>query len=152
MYKRQHIIDVVRGSETAKVRACSHNRLDMFGLAAAKPKQVFQSIIRQLVASGSLRMNLEKYGALEITEKGELILLGKQRFLAKAFPNSTSSNTDRKPVTSKSPATTKNTRLLSELKKVRLELARARALPAFVIFSDKTHYFRASWHHANITF
>ena len=60
-----HIIDVIRGSETAKVKARSHNRLEVFGSAAAKSKQVFQSIIRQLVASNSIRVNLEKYGALK---------------------------------------------------------------------------------------
>ena len=133
-----HIIDVIRGSETAKVKARSHNRLEVFGSAAAKSKQVFQSIIRQLVASNSIRVNLEKYGALEITEKGMQILYDQERFLARAFSHSTSSTADRGAATSKPEVTTKNTQLLAELKKVRLELARARAVPAFVIFSDKT--------------
>lgn len=83
-------------------------------------------------------MNLEKYGALEITEKGMQIFNDQERFLARAFSHSTPSIVDKKSVTSRSEVTTKNTQLLAELKKVRLELARARAVPAFVIFSDKT--------------
>ena len=110
----------------------------MFGSAAAKSKQVFQSIIRQLVASNSIRVNLEKYGALEITEKGMQILHDQERFLARAFSRSTTSVADRNSAISKPEVKTKNTQLLAELKKVRLELARARAVPAFVIFSDKT--------------
>ena len=75
---------------------------------------------------------------VEITEKGMQILYDQERFLARAFSYSTSSTADRGSATSKPEATTKNTQLLAELKKVRLELARARAVPAFVIFSDKT--------------
>ncbi len=133
-----HIIDVVKGSETAKVKARFHNRLNVFGAVANKPKQVLQSIIRQLVASNSLSVNLERYGALEITEKGMQILRDRERFLAKAFSNSAPSNPDRRLADSKPAVVIKNTHLLAELKKLRLELAKARGVPAFVIFTDKT--------------
>ena len=133
-----HIIDVVRGAETAKVKARSHNRLSVFGLAANQPKNVLQSIIRQLIASSALRVNLEKFGALEIADKGGRILLGSDKFMAKAFPKVIPSSVPKETSTTNPATFEKNPQLLVELKKLRLQFARERSVPAFVIFSDRT--------------
>jgi ATP-dependent DNA helicase RecQ len=133
-----HIIDVVRGSETAKVRARNHDRLESYGMAADKPKQALQSLIRQLVAANALRVNLEKYGALEITDKGNQILLNRERFVAKAVPKLRPKTPTHQPSTQLPVAHKENSELLIELKNLRLRLAKERSVPAFVIFSDKS--------------
>ena len=52
-------------------------QLSVFGAAADQPKQVLQSLIRQLIAGSALRVNLEKFGALEIAISGGVLgLLG----------------------------------------------------------------------------
>ncbi|MDC0476735.1 DNA helicase RecQ, partial [Alphaproteobacteria bacterium] len=132
-----HIIDVVRGAETAKVKARSHNRLNVFGLAADQPKQVLQSIIRQLIAANALKVNLEKYGALEIANKGREILDSSQRFTAKIVVKA-ASTAHKQSASSTSMDSQNNPQLLAELKKLRLMIAKERSVPAFVIFSDKT--------------
>ena len=58
--------------------------------------------------------------------------------MAKAFSTLEPSKLERTAPNSKPAAVTKNTRLLVRLKEVRLELAKERGVPAFVIFSDKT--------------
>ena len=133
-----HIIDVARGADTAKIKARSHNQLGVFGLAASQSKAVLQSIIRELIAVNALKVNLEKYGALEITDKGSRILRGSETFMAKVLSKVITSTapTENSPVT---PAILENNqKLLVELKKLRLALAKERSVPAFVIFSDKT--------------
>jgi ATP-dependent DNA helicase RecQ len=132
-----HIIDVVRGVETSKVKARSHNRLNVFGLAADQPKQVLQSIIRQLIAANALKVNLEKYGALEIANKGREILDSKQSFTAKIVAKA-ASTTHKKSASSVAMDSQNNPQLLAKLKKLRLTIAKERSVPAFVIFSDKT--------------
>ena len=132
-----HIIDVIRGTETEKIKARSHNSLEMFGIARSQSKQVLQSIIRQLIAGNALKVNIEKFGALEIANRGINILHRDERFMAKVISKKTpivSVNIEtHKP--SKAPS---NSSVLVELKKLRLALARERSVPAFVIFSDKT--------------
>ena len=132
-----HIIDVARGAETEKIKARSHNSLEIFGIARAQSKQVLQSIIRQLIAGNALKVNLEKFGALEIADRGVNILQSNEQFMAKVISKKTpivSVNIEtHKP--SKAPS---NSSVLVELKKLRLALARERSVPAFVIFSDKT--------------
>ena len=132
-----HIIDVVRGTKTVKVKARSHNLLSVFGLGAHQPKQVLHSIMRQLIAKNALRVNLEKFGALEIAEKGGSILEGSEKFTAKTVSKAIPS-VPRQVQPSEISTVQNNPQLVTELKKLRLELARERSVPAFVIFSDKT--------------
>ena len=132
-----HIIDVARGTETAKVKVRLHNMLSVFGLAAKQPKKDLQAIIRQLIANGAIRVNLERYGALEILERGTNIFFGNEKFMAKTVSKVKSSI--HKEFRLLVPSTVKeNPELFVELKKLRLELAKELSVPAFVIFSDRT--------------
>ena len=132
-----HIVDVIRGVETTKIKARSHHMLNVFGIFANKSKNLIQSILRQLIAAGALRVNLEKYGALEISTKGQKIRSGLEQFMAKDV-----SLGERLRVTKTKKdvmiTSSKNPDLLAELKKLRLKLAREKNVPAYVIFSDKT--------------
>ena len=132
-----HIVDVVRGSKTEKIKARAHNTLKVFGVAIDQPKQILQSIIRQLIAGNALRVNLEKFGALEITDRGARILQGNEKFMAKATSKRIPPNPKNSKVSTSWEAQG-NPEVFAELKKVRLEIARERSVPAFVIFSDKT--------------
>ena len=133
-----HIIDVARGADTAKIKARSHNQLGVFGLAASQSKAVLQSIIRELIAVNALKVNLEKYGALEITDKGSRILRGSETFMAKVLSKVITSTAPTENSTVTPAILENNQKLLVELKKLRLALAKERSVPAFVIFSDKT--------------
>ena len=132
-----HIIDVVRGAETAKIKARSHYQLSAFGSASDQSKTALQSITRQLISNGALKVNLEKFGALEISDSGVRILEGSEKFMAKALSKVISPKVIQGPAGEPS-SLRHNPELLAELKKLRLDLAKGRSVPAFVIFSDKT--------------
>ena len=132
-----HIIDILRGTKTDNVKKRSHDKLSVFGKADSYTKPILQAIARQLIASYALRVNIEKFGVLEITKKGYDILQGRESFMAIAMPKTTSS-VSKKNGTSTSPSIQKNPQLYSELKKLRLELANKRSVPAFAIFTDRT--------------
>ena len=132
-----HIIDVLRGSDNEKISSRSHQRVSTFGTATDSSKLALQSIIRQLAAQGAVRFNLEKYGALEVTITGQEILRGSRSFLAKKQLQTSISKKHEKSRYSESIAI-KHPDLLASLKKLRLNIARDRKVPAFVIFSDKS--------------
>ena len=131
-----HVINVLRGANTAKVREKSHNTRNCFGTASSHSKNYLNSIIRQMTAVGAVRVNLEKFGALEITELGNKILDGIENFLGKTleFPTPTGPKASKKE---SRPANIDN-ELYLELKKLRLKLANEKSVPAFVIFADRT--------------
>jgi ATP-dependent DNA helicase RecQ len=128
-----HIVDILRGAETQKVFDLGHHQLPSFGSGAARKKEEWQSLIRQLVAGNFLTP--DAHGGLGIAQRGHALNRGETDFTYRATgirvrdrtqPNALES------VESGSPA------LLAALKALRLRLARERQVPAFVIFSDRT--------------
>ena len=69
-----HLIDILRGSETEKVARFGHRRLPAFGAGADRGKNEWRSMIRQMVATGFLRLDVAGYGGLGITDKGRALL------------------------------------------------------------------------------
>ena len=134
-----HIIDVLQGIETEKVVANGHNRRPAFGVGAARKKEEWQSLIRQLVASGFLNLEIANYGGLSILDKGRALLRGEASFRFRPAPSR--HVTGRKAQRDQDlvdAATAEQSSLLASLKKLRLTLAKQRQVPAYLIFSDRT--------------
>jgi len=137
-----HIVDVLRGVQNVKVKERKHYELKSFGAAQKIPKDLLQSLIRQLIAQGAIRVNLERYGALQITDKGQAIFSGNEPFMARIDTKpkriaGAQFRSGHRQIAEDLPADT-NPALLQALKDLRLKIARERAVPAFVVFSDKT--------------
>ena len=135
-----HIIDVLRGAENEKIKVRSHHLLKSFGSASNQSKPLLQTLIRQMIAFDLLRVNLEKYGAIELKGNTQAIIDGEKPFMARANePQATTTTTQRTrhsvPVV-ELDRTSHN--LLQELKNIRLQVARQEGVPAFVIFNDRT--------------
>lgn len=137
MFGAGHIIDILRGVETQKVLERRHHNLQGFGADKDLSKDQVQGFIRQAVAGGYLAINVQKYGGLEITARGAALMQGEGEFLYR----------EDAPRPGKAKGTKKkagavvedaDSALLSRLKKLRLSLARARNVPAYVVFPDST--------------
>lgn len=135
-----HIIDVLRGAETAKIVSVAHDKLPTFGVGADYSKNEWRSLIRQLVASGFLRLDVSGFGGLSITEKGQRLLQDKEEFRFRKEAMRPDKPARRR--VSKGPAmaglTEHDAEMFIVLKALRLSIARERGVPAFVVFSDKT--------------
>ena len=135
-----HIIDILRGSDTEKVRASGHDKLPTFGVGADRKKGEWQSIIRQLVASGFLELDMEGFGGLALTEQGAELLKGDAVFSYRVDTLRSPAKAQRKTRQQSQAAelTSDQAELLARLKQLRLSLAKARQVPAYVIFPDRT--------------
>ena len=137
-----HLIDIVRGTPTGKVAQFGHGRLPAFGTGAERGKNEWRSIMRQMVATGYLRLDIAGYGAIGITEKGRALLRGEGEFLYREGtviargparePRARSAKAPEQGLDGGDAA------LLAGLKALRLNLARARGVPAYVVFPDRT--------------
>ena len=138
-----HIIDVLRGSLTEKVVEKGHERLSVFGVAPGYSKSYLQGFIRQLVAAGHVTLNINKFGGLEISQSGSVILRDELNFEFKKIEDmpteSKSSRSLKKSITEHS-YTKENADLFSRLKQKRLAIAQEQNVPAFVVFSDTVLY------------
>ncbi|SEC02159.1 ATP-dependent DNA helicase RecQ [Rhizobiales bacterium GAS188] len=134
-----HIVDILRGQETQKVLAKGHHRLASFGTGIGRKKDVWQSLIRQLVAGGFLTLDLGGHGGLAIAEKGHELRRGEVPFQYRVdAPRRASRGKMRPTQDSAASVEGRDPALLAMLKAVRLRLARERQVPAYVIFSDRT--------------
>jgi ATP-dependent DNA helicase RecQ len=134
-----HIVDILRGHETEKVLAKGHHRLASFGAGMALKKDMWVSLIRQLVASGFLTLDTGGHGGIAIADKGHELRRGELSFQYRLDRSRRSSRGDaRSGQDSAAGGEARDPALLATLKAVRLRLARERQVPAFVIFSDRT--------------
>ncbi len=136
-----HIIDVLRGQETEKVVNARHDALPTFGVGAEHSKDAWRSIIRQLVAANFLELDIQGYGGLKVTAKGRGLLKGEAdfRYRTDTVHRSPSKAKKKKSATADAPElSNEDLALYTTLKELRLELAREREVPAFVVFSDRT--------------
>ena len=133
---RAHVIDVLRGTATEKVERAGHDRLPTFGMGAARGKNEWRSLIRQMVATGLLRLDIGGYGGLSITGKGGGLLQGESVFLyrrdtapARSSEPVRDSGGRRRKEPQDGPLSGPDTALLDALKALRLRLAKERAVP-----------------------
>ena len=132
-----HIIDILRGAKTEKIRSLNHDQLAVHGAGAARKKEDWRSLIRQLVAAGLLDLDYQGHGGLSVTPHGEAFLRGEAdfRFRPNRAPTRAARRGGDKPDTPQLVGSDAD--LLASLKRLRLDLARDRGVPAFAVFPDR---------------
>jgi ATP-dependent DNA helicase RecQ len=130
-----HIIDVLRGADSAKIRERQHEQLATYRAGAGKPKTFWQAFIRQLVAAGYLSIDIEGYGGLKLVARSEKLLHGEERFEYREIAKVKLARTARRLTVEVKDI---DGELFAQLKALRRDLAIERNVPAYVVFSDAT--------------
>jgi ATP-dependent DNA helicase RecQ len=136
-----HVIDVLLGADTEKIRSLRHNRLPAYGLGSEETKDTWRSIIRQLVAAGYLRLDIAGHGGLNLTGDGRSLLENGGAFRFRRDParlKRASRRVASDPERAKAELSGQDGDLFAALKELRLDFARQRGVPAYVIFSDRS--------------
>jgi ATP-dependent DNA helicase RecQ len=130
-----HVIDVLRGKETAKVNQFGHQALSTYGIGSDRSDKQWRSIIRQLLVQNFLLVNDEMYGAIQLTEKARQILKGETKiFLREELAAVKSVRERRRPA----DVSEQDKDLWEALKAKRKDLADGLGVPPFHIFHDAT--------------
>ncbi len=134
-----HIIDVLRGVENDKVIAKGHNKIKTFGVGQMASSDFWKIFIRQMVSANCLIINIQRYGALQITSNGEKVLKGDEEYFYRKIEfNKPKKERKLKAKTIDAGTIDDEKELFSALKSKRMELARKRRVPAYIIFPDST--------------
>jgi ATP-dependent DNA helicase RecQ len=143
-----HLIDVLIGRETDRIKQLGHDRLSVFGIGADLSEKQWRAATRQLVALGHLHADSEAFGALKLTEsargvlKGETVVMLREETASASGKRSARSGQRRgsnEPLsTSNGEGGAKQQHLLNELRAWRSEIARKRGVPAYVVLHDST--------------
>lgn len=131
-----HLIDVLLGKETDKVKRFAHHKLSVFGLGKEFSANDWRSIFRQLIAMRLMHVEMESFGALKLTPACSAVLRGEQKlWLRKVSDKPKKEKARPQAQVAKSNV---NHDLFESLKALRLRLAKEHAVPPYVIFHDRT--------------
>ena len=129
-----HLIDILIGNATDKVRQRGHETLSTFGIGGELKRHQWQAVFRQMMGLDLLRPDAERHGALCMTHAARPILRGEDTISLRhdTIKNSSSA----KPATAQ--ISDEDAPMLAALKAKRRALAEAARVPAYVIFPDRT--------------
>jgi ATP-dependent DNA helicase RecQ len=139
-YGAAHVTDVLRGADTARMRQSGHGALSTFGLLRESPSAEIRGYIDQLIGLGHLAVEGERYPTLYLTPSGIAVMKAEEpvTLFAPIAPVKAGREREaRKQGGADLPAGT-DAGLFEALRRLRRELARERAIPPYLIFSDKT--------------
>jgi len=128
-----HVIEILTGADTEKVRRQGHDQLSTYGIGRELTRPQWSAVARELMRLGCLAQSEGEYPVLELTPEGRQLLRS------------------RKPVLLTKPLATPKARrvarpgeiacdeiLFAQLRALRKQLADERKVPAYVIFGDAT--------------
>jgi len=129
-----HLIDILLGADTPKIRERGHDSLPTFGVGRDYSRAQWGAIFRQMMGHDLIRPNPERHGALTMTDAALPILRDQQKITLR---RDSVARPDRRPAV-KMLVNEEDAPLLSALKAKRRALAEAASVPAYVIFTDRT--------------
>ena len=138
-----HLIDVLRGADTAKVRQFGHQSVSTYGIGCDLDAKQWRGVFRQLVAAGLLDADIEGHGALRLTAEATPLLRGERRLELRSEPPKRERQRKQAGADKRIPAAPielpeEAVARFVALRQWRSEAARAQNVPAYVIFHDAT--------------
>ena len=136
-----HLADVLTGNATERVRNWRHHKLKTFGVCRDLSKTEWQSVFRQLLATGLLSVDVGALSGFRLTKASWPVLRGEQSVQLRRDPRAA---LKKPPVSGEQTMPPldfereEDQTLWENLRQLRLEIARAADLPPYAVFHDKT--------------
>lgn len=131
-----HVIDILRGNNTEKIRQFEHQQLSTYGIGSKLSVNEWRSVFRQLIARGYLGVDAEGYGSLRLSESCRPVLRGEATVeLRKDKDTGKASTPVRRRALDLDEA---DLPLWNALRQCRKSLAEEHGVPPYIIFSDAT--------------
>ncbi len=132
-----HIIDILQGRDTDLVRQRGHGTLSTFGIGKELTQRAWRSVIRQLVAQGIVRVDVNAYQALMLTEAARPLLRGEYPLFLRPL-RSDKEERQRHADGQHWLRTEREERIWQALKAWRKATAEAHNVPAYAVLADKS--------------
>ncbi len=138
----RHIVDVLIGKATEKVQRFRHGRLNVFGMGKHLNERQWLGILRQLVALGMIRVDLENHSVLRLGPGDRVMPVLREQ--ARVSLRREAEHAMRKPKAERKAAipfeivSPEDRALFEALRAERLKIAQAQKLPAYIVFNDAT--------------
>jgi len=134
-FKAEHVALVLSGIADSAIKTYKHDELESFGAGSEKNAKFWGAVIRQALVAGLIQKDIENYGLLYLSPKGNEYLKNPTPFtLIQDRDYSEEEEEEEGAPGQKQSALDQE--LFNILKDVRKKMAKQRNLPPFVIFQD----------------
>ncbi len=128
-----HLVDIVYGANTERIRRNGHDRLPTYGVGSDQPKKHWHRVVDELICQQCLQRSNGEYATLSMTGRGWSVMKGEETF---RMAESAVQKQDTKPAAPELSST--DSALFELLRAWRKDRATALDVPAYVVFSDQT--------------
>lgn len=133
-FDSDYIVNILIGRATDEVKSNQHERLEEFGCLEGSDEKMLSAVVKQGIIAGYLEKEVENYGKIHITPKG-------QKYLKKPVPFKIVEDNDfadfeAEPQIKGGAACAVDPALYNMLKDLRKKVARHASLPPYVIFQE----------------
>jgi len=134
-----HVVGVLRGEDTEKVRERGHDQLSTYGLLKGHTRQDVREWVYQLIAQGFLEQSSGEYPVLRMGPRSKEVLKGYAEVkLRQPAVRKRDAGPARERRASFSDDASYDRDLFEALRTWRREEAQERGVPPYIIFSDRT--------------
>ena len=130
-YGTSTVVDCLMGSKNKNAREKELSKISTYGIMKDKSKTYIKDLIGTLTADGYIKVSGTTYPILKLTEKSKDVLFGQVKVLVNIRKEE-----ERVRKDGFDENLSYDEKLFKHLKEVRLDMARMRNIPPFIIFSD----------------
>jgi ATP-dependent DNA helicase RecQ len=133
-----YLMHILRGKPNPQVKMFRHDEKDFFGIGKEKDEHFWNSLLRQMLLEKFIQKDIEDYGVIKFTKKGEAFLKKPVSFkiaLNNLFEGVDDDDDESAVVENASVADEKLVEMLKDLRK---QVAKEKNLPPFVIFLERS--------------
>ena len=135
IYKSKEIVFTLLGKINAVIKSYKTDASPIFGKGKDHDDKYWMALIRQVMVADFLTKDIESYGVLKLTQKGEEFILQPVSFLMTEDHNY-ENGTDDSIITNSKTSNVADEVLVSMLKDLRKKVAKKMEVPPFVVFQD----------------
>ena len=147
----EYLIHILMGKATPQVQMFRHDNLEVFASGNDQEPHYWNSLVRQMLLEGLIAKDIEEYGLLKITKKGDGFLKKPVSFkivLNNLFEEANADDEEGEAAVATGAAA--DEKLFEMLKDLRKKVAKEKNLPPFVIFLENSLEDMATMYPTNI--
>ncbi|MEP7374519.1 MAG: DNA helicase RecQ [Chitinophagaceae bacterium] len=137
-FATEYVVQIIMGKLTPQNKMYRHDALDVFASGNEKDGLFWNSLVRQLILEGLLTKDIEEYGVLKFTKRGDAFLKKPKSFKVILNHLYDEANADDEEGTEASTGAATDEKLFEMLKEMRQKEAKKKGLPPFVIFLENS--------------
>ncbi len=137
-FAADYIANVIVGKLTPQIKMFRHDDIAAFASGNEHPEHYWSSLLRQLLIEGLVKKDIEEYGVLKFTKKGEDFLKKPKSFKVVLNNLYEEANADDDEGGETATGAAADDKLFEMLKELRQKEAKKKSLPPFVIFLENS--------------